>query len=92
MSETTYAAKCRILGAIHIEYKKDHGFSNFAEMNDLGIPLAYFISAGIVETTPEAMGYINETWLDFLITIGLEDIGFETMPDVLLALAPNEEA
>jgi hypothetical protein len=67
-----------------IEYKNDTEFADFIEYNDLGLPLAYAISNGIVESTPIAEGFITETFDLFLEGLELEDTGFETLSDVLI--------
>ena len=81
---TPFSSKCDILGDLWIEYKNDTEFADFIEYNDLGLPLAYAISNGIVESTPIAEGFITETFDLFLEGLELEDTGFETLSDVLI--------
>lgn len=82
---TPYSDKCSILGDLWIEYKNDEQFQDFIEYNDLGLPLAYAIAGGIVESSPIAEGFITESFDLFLSALELEDEGFETLQDVLIA-------
>lgn len=84
MAETTYEDKCQILSELWMEYRDDEDFEDFVNYNDLGLPLAYSITHGIVESNGIAAGFINETFR--LLLVGLEikeDPGFETFEDVL---------
>jgi hypothetical protein len=67
-----------------LNYRNDPEFQDFIEYNDIGLPLAYVIANGIVETTETATRFINETF-DLLLS-GLEideDTGFDNLDDLL---------
>jgi hypothetical protein len=64
-------------------YRKDEQFGDFVEYNDLGLPLAYAISEGIVEKTDLASTFINEAFDILLAALELEDTGFESLEDLL---------
>lgn len=81
--ETSFDSKCAILAEIFVDYKEDAEFNDFREYNDLGLPLAYAISNGIVSVTSQAERFVNETFDLLLAGLGLEDIGFETIEDLL---------
>lgn len=84
MAETTFSDKTDILADLWLNYRNDVEFQDFIEYNDLGLPLAYAVSADIVKATEIAEGYINETF-DLLLA-GLEieeDTGFESLDDLL---------
>ena len=81
--ETSFDNKCAILAEIFINYKDDAEFDDFREYNDLGLPLAYAISNGIVKTTPQAEKFVGETFDLLLAGLDLEDTGFETIEDLL---------
>jgi hypothetical protein len=81
---TSYENKCAILSELWLNYRDDEDFVDFVEYNDLGLPLAYALDAKIVESTPMAQGYIEETF-DLLLA-GLEieeDTGFESIDELL---------
>lgn len=81
--KTPYTNKCDILGELWLSYKQNEDFEDFFEYNDLGLPLAYAISAGIVKATPEAEIFVNETFDLLLGAVGREsDEGFESIEDV----------
>jgi hypothetical protein len=82
-NKTPYSNKCQILADLWMEYRDDEEFKDFIEYSDLGLPLAYAISAGVVESTLTAQGFIEETWNIFLAGLEIEDSGFDTLDDVL---------
>lgn len=82
---TPYSNRCDILGRLWIDFRDDEEFIDFIEYNDLGLPMAYTISEGIVQSTPLAEGYINETFDLFLAALNVSDTGFKTLEEVLTA-------
>jgi hypothetical protein len=49
----------------------------------LGLPLAFAFAEGIINSTPTLEQYINESWFLLLEGLGIEDIGFEDITDLL---------
>ena len=83
-NETTFTNRCDILGELWIQYKNDQEFSDFIEYNDLGLPLAYAVSAEIIEVSPKLEMFVNETFQLLLAALGKEtDEGYETLGDLL---------
>lgn len=80
---TTFENKCAILADLWLNFRYDEQFKDFIEYNDLGLPLAYAINEGIVDTTDIANGFINETFDVLLSGMGIEDTGFDSLGDVL---------
>jgi hypothetical protein len=66
-----------------MEYRDDTEFQDFIEYNDLGLPLAYAIAEGIVESTDIASNFINEAFDILLSALGLEDTGYKSLEDLL---------
>jgi hypothetical protein len=85
MSDTTSIEnKANILADFYIEYKGSEQFADFFSYNDLGLPIAYAISSGIVGNTKLAEGFINETFELLLEVLGVgDDTGFDTLDDIL---------
>lgn len=83
-TETTFTNKCVILSELWASYKSDPEFADFIEYNDLGLPLAYLLNAEIVEVTPKAEMFVNETFELFLAALGREDEGFDSLSDFLI--------
>ncbi len=81
--ETTFENKCAILAEVWLDCRDDEEFDDFIEYNDLGLPLAYAISSGIVERTQKADGFIEETFELLLASLDVEDEGFESLDDLL---------
>lgn len=82
MSETTDEAKALILSDFWLGYKDDEGFSDFIQYNDLGLPLSYATTTGIVKPTEKSTELINETFQLLLEAMEIEDEGFESLDDL----------
>lgn len=82
MSITSYENKAAILADLWLNYRNDEEFLDFVEYNDLGLPLAYAIANGIVESTEIAAKFVNETYELLLGGLDVEDTGFETLDDI----------
>jgi hypothetical protein len=82
---TEFANKCEILGQFYSQYRDEKNFTDFMEFNDLGLPLAYFVSEELVEVSDDGARYINETWDLFLASLELKDVGFTNLEDVFIA-------
>jgi hypothetical protein len=78
---TDLASKCDILKDIWTNQYDNEQFEHFIEFNDLGLPLAYFISRGIVESTPLAIEIIDATFNDLLELFEVQDTGFKSLKD-----------
>jgi hypothetical protein len=83
--ETTFDNKASILADLWLNYRQDAEFADFIEYNDIGLPLAYAIANDIVQTTPIATKFIEETF-DLLVTaLEIEDSDFETLDEMFTA-------
>jgi hypothetical protein len=83
MSETSFEKKAFILGQLWVQFKGEEEFEDFFEYNDLGLPLAFALSEGMIKHTPELEQCINETWKLFIQGLDVEDTGFESLDDLL---------
>ena len=81
---THFSNKCDILAELWVDYKNDVQFEDFIEYNDLGLPLAYAISTGIIPVSPRAEIFVNETFDLLLVALERQDEGFESLEDLLL--------
>jgi hypothetical protein len=61
------------------------------DFNDLGLPLAYFVSEELVEVSDDGARYINETWELFIASLEIKDTGFDNLEDVFLAAGQSQE-
>jgi hypothetical protein len=80
---TTFFSRTQILSELWLDYRDEEKFKDFVEYNDLGLPLAYAIANKIVNETPTAEKFIDETFDLLLAGLGLEDTGFEFLDDLL---------
>jgi hypothetical protein len=80
---TDFRTKVEILAELWLDYRGDDEFKDFVEYNDLGLPLAYAVSNGIVEATTMAEQFIEESFSLLLAGLGLEDTGFDVLQDLL---------
>lgn len=91
MADTTPSnIKAEILADLWMDYRDDKEFASFVEYNDLGLPLAYLIANGIVESNPMADNFIDESFRLLLASLGLEDTGFDNLTDVLTMAENNQ--
>ncbi len=88
---TDFDSKCRILGHFWSNYRDEQDFQDFMEFNDLGLPLAYFVSEELCEVSDDGVRYINETFDLFIASLELEDTGFNSLDDVFMAAGRSEE-
>jgi len=82
---TDFINKCNILGQFYSQYKEEKDFEDFMEFNDLGLPLAYFVSESLCEVSDDGVRYIGETWNLFIASLELEDTGFTNLEEVFIA-------
>lgn len=84
MPETPLTNKANILSELWLNYRTDDQFKDFVEYNDLGLPLSYVLSQGIVSYTPQAESFVNETFSLLLEALDIEeDLGYDDLYDVL---------
>lgn len=79
---TTFSNKAIILADLWLNYRDDSNFKDFVEYNDLGLPLAYLLANGVVESNPIADKFVEETFDLLLSGLGVEDTGFEMLDDL----------
>jgi hypothetical protein len=80
---TSFENKTRILGQLWINFKTEDEWADFFEYNDMGLPLAFAFTEGIVNHTNTLEQYINETWFLFLEGLETEDTGFGDLSELL---------
>ena len=90
---TDFNVKCEILAELYEGAKGDPRFKDFFEYNDLGLPLASLIASKIVESTPVAESYVNQTFELLCEKLDLDsDEEFESLSEMFaLGLLDEEE-
>jgi len=81
--QTSFENKCSILADLWIEYRQEDTFKDFVDYNDLGLPLSFMLSEGLVTSTDRANHMVEETFDLLLATLDLEDAGYDSLDDLL---------
>lgn len=82
--ELTLADKAGVLGQLWINFREDEDFSLFIEYNDIGLPMAYFLSEGLVNgLTPLGEQYIVESFDMFAKAMEITDEEFASLEGVI---------
>jgi hypothetical protein len=64
-----FADKTGILGQLWIDFREDNNFKAFMDYNDIGVPMAYYVSEGLVNgLTPLGEQYVEES-IDMMFTL-----------------------
>ena len=79
----TFENKITILAELWMNYRDDEDLQDFVEYNDLGLPLAYFLTNEIVLPTEQTHIYIDETYDLFIASLQVEDKEWESLDEVL---------
>lgn len=92
MSKTPFSNKCDILSALWMFYRdeasKNEAWQQFFDYNDVGLPMAYGISEGLVAPGKdgEVEQMIDETWVMLCNYIDVDFDGkYETIDDLFTA-------
>jgi hypothetical protein len=91
---TDFLTQCVILGQLYEGYKEEKDFKAFIEFNDLGLPLAYLTSQGLVmQVSDDGKRYIDESFEMFLQSIKLtpDDVIEGMTLDEVLEMASAED-
>jgi hypothetical protein len=73
-----------------LNYKTDNEFTEFFTYNDLGLPLAYSLAEGIVQSTEIAERFVNETFELLITSLGIVDDNFESLDEMLSMAEDNK--
>jgi hypothetical protein len=85
---------CKILGELYTNYRDSKDFRTFIEFNDLGLPLAFLTSEGlIVELSDDGRRYVIDTFDMFIgsLKVDSEYIVPGMTLDELLEIAASEQ-
>ena len=88
---TDFTKMCEILGSLYANYKQDEDLKDFIEFNDLGLPLAYFVSEDLCQVSDDGARYITETWQLFLASMDLQDTGWDSLDQMFAAKIEDDE-
>ncbi len=81
-----------ILSDVYLHYREDDEFKEFADYNDLGLPLAHVCASGLAQIKPEGVIYIEETYDLLVDAMGLDpDVVYDSIEDMIDLLEPRDE-
>ena len=81
---TPFTKRLSILSDLYVHYRESDSFKEFAEYNDLGLPLSHVCAVGLAEIKPEGKNYIWDTYILFAKTMGLDpDDEFENIDEMI---------
>lgn len=81
--KTSFDAQVKIIAELWVNYRDEEDFADFIEYNDLGLPMAYLVSEGLVAIQEKGKMFIEETFDLFIKSLGINDEGFEDLNQVL---------
>ena len=78
-----FEEKAGVIGTLWIEYRRSDEYADFMAYNDLGCPLAYMYTKGLVkELSEQGIAMISETFTMFLELLDVtEEVIDEILPD-----------
>lgn len=83
--QTDFQDKVSILAHLWVWYRDEDSLKDFFEFNDIGLPLAYFVSEKLSTPSEQGSRFIEDTFDMFLQAIELEDKGFKTLDEIFEA-------
>jgi hypothetical protein len=79
-----YTSKIAVLADFYLNYRDQDPYKDFAEYNDIGLPLAYVVHQNLVETNPEGRAFIEETYDLLCSAMGIDpEQQYECFEDML---------
>ena len=83
-SRTPFETRASILSELFWKYRDDATFKDLRAYADLGLPLAYAISTGVVPSTDKAQQLVDDAFEGLLEILEIaEDEGFKDLDDLL---------
>ena len=83
MAGNAFQNKVTILAELWMNYRDDEQLKDFIEYNDLGLPMAYFLMNDLLLPTKQSEIYINETYDLLLASLGVDDVDYESLDELL---------
>lgn len=88
---TPFAVRAELLAEVWLEHRDLEELEAFISYNDLGLPLAYAYTHDIAAGSESLREMVNDTWNNFLETLGLEDTGFSLLEEMGISESPDED-
>jgi len=89
---SSFDKKLTILSDVYLHYREDDEFKEFADYNDLGLPLAHVCAEDLAQIKPAGVIYIEETYDLLIDAMGLNpNVEYDSIEDMLDLLEPRDE-
>ena len=84
--------KIAVLADLYLNYRDEDQFKDFAEYNDIGLPIAHLVHTGLCTIKKEAELYIEETYDLLIAAMKVDpDLDYQTIGDMLESMDTIEE-
>ncbi len=84
--------KIAVLADLYLNYRDEDQFKEFADYNDIGLPIAHLVHTGLCNMNKEAELYIEETYDLLIAAMGVDpDEVYETIEDMIQFMETLEE-
>lgn len=83
-TNTDFSKRCDLLNRFWMEFREEEAFESYFEYNDIGVPLAFAISEGIVKSTDQSAAYINEAYDLLCETLNIEIKTYDSLEDMMM--------
>jgi len=84
--------KIAVLADLYLNYRDEEQFKEFADYNDIGLPIAHLVHTGLCSMNKEGEVYVEETY-DLLVTaMGVDpEESYVTIEDMVQSIETLEE-
>ena len=84
--------KVGVLADLYLNYRDENQFKEFADYNDIGLPIAHLVHTGLCNMNKEAEVYVEETYDLLVSAMGVEpDLDYHTIEDMLESMDTRED-
>jgi hypothetical protein len=84
--------KIAVLADLYLNYRDENQFKEFADYNDIGLPLAHLVQQRLCTMTKEAEIYVDETYDLLISAMGVDpELDYQTIDDMLESMEARDE-
>ena len=84
--------KVGVLADLYLNYRDEDQFKEFADYNDIGLPIAHLVHTGLCNMNKEAEVYVEETYDLLVSAMGVDpEQDYQTIDDMLDSMDTRED-
>jgi hypothetical protein len=84
--------KIGVLADLYLNYRDEDQFKEFADYNDIGLPIAHLVHTGLCNMNKEAEVYVEETYDLLISAMGVDpELDYQTIDDMLESMETKDE-